>query len=482
MIVSSEAPQNTDEFLAHVRPHVSRRPCAEGEVGLARAPAVADVMGGIAEDSGGLVLTAALPASYCAAAWRIASSGLHVVLAGARREATAASIELSPSRVNAAPPDEGEEDPLLNEVRAADAESLLPACLAVRKCIQSGLIEPLSTGLCVVLRTCFPDDVDFGRPAVQAAAVVDALMRAAGRPCDRIQQARIAASAVAGIVGGGAVRTALTSLAAPANGALLQTQFHPVLQYEARELPPGIVIAAVRTRLERATTFDRIVETRICTEMGRRWIAELQRTDGAADAQAGGPLSTISPTEYVDRFRDRIPTKIAGKTFIARFGSLRGANGELQPNGTYKIRSRAEHHIYENRRAHEFAAGIVRARRTGDLAELIGVGELMYASHWSHSQRCGIGGVETDQFVTCIRQRGSAHGLFGAKVTGGGGGGEMVVLMRNDEQGRAALADAVAEAESLSKRTIRVLSGFLPGAEHYSAKWPAQEIATAAGA
>jgi L-arabinokinase len=117
----------------------------------------------------------------------------------------------------------------------------------------------------------------------------------------------------------------------------------------------------------------------------------------------------------------------------------------------------------------EFVSALVRARRTMSIDTLRDAGELMYASHWSHSQRCGIGGVETDRIVTAIRKQGIPMGLFGAKVTGGGAGGELVVLMRDDEVARNALSAAIREAQNLSNKAIHTFRGALPGAEYYTA-------------
>jgi len=444
-------------------------------MGMARAPAVADVMGGLAEDTGGLVLTAALPVSFLAAAWPVDGETVHLEFTGDGGDGIEIDIPLRELRMPAV---EGDGDPIGQAVRAARAEKLAPACLAVRQALSDGLIPGLDGGLSILVQSDVPGDVEFGRSTCLATAVIHALCGALGVSADRFAKARAASRAVAPLTGSGTVRIAIAALSAGGSGSLVQTQFHPTPHCEARDLPAGITVVAARTRLERPTTFDRMIETRVCTEMGHRFITELKKEDGAAGEQLAAPLAAISPTEYVDRFRDRVPTKVTGKTFVAKFGGLRGANGELSPGGIYKIRSRAEHHIYENRRANEFSACLVRARRTGDLNELIKAGELMYASHWSHSQRCGIGGVETDQFVNCVRQRGAAAGLFGAKVTGGGNGGELVVLMRDDERARAALAEAVAHAEELSKRKILVLHGGVPGAEHFQA--PALEGAEAA--
>jgi L-arabinokinase len=91
----------------------------------------------------------------------------------------------------------------------------------------------------------------------------------------------------------------------------------------------------------------------------------------------------------------------------------------------------------------------------------------MYASHWSYSQRCGIGGAEADRITQSVRRRGPADGLYGAKVTGGGAGGEVIVLMKSDERARTALAEAMQEAAQSINRPIDIHEGSLCGAEAY---------------
>jgi len=165
-----------------------------------------------------------------------------------------------------------------------------------------------------------------------------------------------------------------------------------------------------------------------------------------------------------------MPSKITRKAFMERFGTLRGLeDGDVNPKGIYKIRSRTEHHIYENRRVHDFVTSINRARRADATHSLSAAGELMYASHWSHSQRCGIGGVETDRLANAIRRHGPAAGLFGAKVTAGGEGGEMVLLMHRHQDAHSALEQVVSKERAETRQPIRVYDGALPGAESFQA-------------
>ncbi len=453
-------------FLRRVQDALANRPALGGGVGIARAPAVVDVMGGIGEDTGSLVLTATAARSFCVGAWSVA--GDKVTVSFIADDADVAPAEVGLPRSMFAATDEAAGN-ILDHCRSHDAADLAPALLTLHRALAAGVIPPLDQGLHLVVHTDFPPAADLGRHHVHAAAVIDALCRLYDLELDRLDRSRICAEAIEPIDGLYHLRKIVSALCGPANGSLLQLRFQENALCEMLEMPPGVVIKTIATRLERPTTRHRLIETRTCAEMGHCVIRAIQRQDGMAPERAAGRLSAITPAEYVERYRDRMPSKITRKAFIEQFGTLRGLDGggEVNPKDIYKIRSRAEHHIYENRRVHEFATHLVRARRNDAMTALVAAGELMYASHWSHSQRCGIGGVEPDRLVSFIRAHGPDAGLFGAKVTAGGQGGEMVVLMRNDEQAEAALADAVAKAEAASEQQVHIFGGSLPGAESF---------------
>ena len=454
-------------FYEICRRILTSHPCAEGSVAVASSPGSADVMGGIVEESGSLVLTTTLATAINAAAWQIAGDEVRILFAGvaapgASHNGDVLSLHLPLSAFDPAATDSA-------GVRArcaqAGADWAVPTCLTIRQAIADRLIPMPSGGLAIFLQSDFPAEVDLGKHWVQAAASLEAICRLFQVQADPLQKSRVCAEAVLPLTGLFNLRTPMTALCGPPEGALLQLLFYPQAMCQVLELPPGIIIMAAATRLSRPTTSQRLIETRVCAEMGRCLIAQMQQADGARIDPAAARLAAVTPVEYVERYRDRLPPKMTGQAFMRRFGTLRGLDGEPNPEATYKIRSRAEHHIYENRRAHEFATGIARARRTSSLESLIHAGELMYASHWSHSQRCGIGGVEADRLVSAIRAHGAKAGLFGAKVTAGGQGGELVVLMRDDPRAHDALAEAVARSERASQRPINTFRGPVPGAE-----------------
>ena len=109
-----------------------------------------------------------------------------------------------------------------------------------------------------------------------------------------------------------------------------------------------------------------------------------------------------------------------------------GSRHSRDPSRTYAIRTPTAHPIHEHERVDEWAQQL-RSTQSPDAARL---GSLMYESHASYSA-CGLGSDGTDALVALARESGVARGIYGAKITGGGSGGTVAVL------GRAEAAETV---------------------------------------
>lgn len=436
----------------------------KGRIVLTQAPGAVDVMGGICEDRGSLVLTTTLPLSIKGVLWESGGSDVRFRWHPDGNGAEAREFAIPLSTLG-----NGENDGLIDQCRKGQADWAVSPCLVLHRALAEEVLPRPATGFTILLQSDFPSDADFGSLCATTTAVLDGLCKLYGKEIDPLRRATLASEAAMPMSGLRRVRAAMTAYRAAGDGSLLQMRFRPQPLCEPLALPTGVVITTVRTRLSRPTTLERMLETRLCAEMGERMILDLRQRDGQGPDLAHASLAAITPVDYVERYRNRLPQKITGKAFAAAFGGVRGLGGEANGKAVYKVRSRLEHHIYENKRVHEFVTLIGRARRMEADDALIQAGELMYASHWSHSQRCGIGGAEADRITQAIRQRGPSDGLYGAKVTGGGAGGEVVVLMRNDEKARSALAEAMRAAGTATKRSIEIYPGSLAGAESFKA-------------
>jgi len=429
-----------------------------GEATVARrGPAVADVMGGICENGGSLVVTAALDLFVRTCGWPIESRSLQLRMHDVSQAQSGPSdFEIPHSAFKGPVLD------LIGRCRQAGADWAVSICLALYAAVAAGEISLGESGVAVVLFSEIPQAVDFGRPCVCAAIVLDALRALRGGPRDAARLATLAAAGGTEVVGISRMRIPLTSLCAEEGGALFQIRTRPKVEFKPFALPAGLTIRALRTVLDRPTTRDRLIEAARCGELGARIIGDLRREDGL-NVDDSFCLAAISPEDWVERYRDRMPSRSNRAFSVATFSTVRGLPDGNGAVNLVKVRSRTEHHIYENDRAWKFVNAMSRADRVRTGEQMTGVSHLVCSSHWSHSQRCGIGGVEVDRISKGVRALGPAAGLFGAKVTGGGAGGEMVALMQDVEPAHRALRAAVEAAEQKSQKPVQVYALYSGG-------------------
>jgi len=467
---------DVDRFRRRLRPAQSGQP-----VWVAGSPAAVDCMGGLGEWSGSMLLTATLRTAACAAAQLRDDHQFEVHLhrGGQPLDPAVSPLRLSMAAVLAhvAEPTNGRD--LWSQSPASLHEFLRPI-FAVLGALASEPARRIAGGVTLEIDLTDAYSPLTGGSASVASATLAALSAATHRiDEDRANLTRyLERIAAAPDVDFGGMRLLLTGMIGPKQG-LLQWRRQPQHHTSQVELPAGVMLAAIETYPLRPIRRERVAESHIAAAMGLRIIQDLMRHDGANAESSGANLINITPQEYVERFRNRLPAKITGQAFMDRYGASPDVQ-RLDPVAIYKPRSRAEHHIYENQRVHEFESHLRSARRNADEKSLPVAGELMFASHWSHSQRCGLGSVETDAVSQWVRQRGPAQGFYGAKLASGWSGGLMVVLMADTPSAHAGLAEISKQAEQRFRTPFRVHMGSDAGAALTGAQ-PLDGTAGAAG-
>ncbi|MBS1796221.1 MAG: GHMP kinase [Acidobacteria bacterium] len=200
--------------------------------------------------------------------------------------------------------------------------------------------------------------------------------------------------------------------------------------------------------------------------MGYRMIVELAglkvsnenglRIDG--DRWRGYPAN-ITPAGFEANFRDKIPLEMTGAEFLAKYGGITDTVTRVDPERTYAVLHPLAHPIYEHARVRRFAELL-----GGEIDEriLIELGDLMGGSHRSYSA-CGLGSDGTDLLVELVEKTGG--GLYGAKITGGGSGGTVAVIGRAGAE--AAIARVAAEYRRQTGHDPYIFRGSSPGAARF---------------
>jgi len=397
---------------------------------LARAPGRLDVMGGIADYSGSLVLQLPLDVSALALV-QPRTDGQVVVISRATE--------------------------LKNHFRAQFAASALVGEYAtVRRYMQrqpqmswaaymAGVLPVLAReadlyfphGVTIVVDSSVP----LGKGVSSSAAVEVATMRAilamANYPCAGRTLAiwsQIVENQIVGAPCG--IMDQMTAACGRAN-QLLALRCQPAELLAPVVIPADLMVWGIDSGVRHAVSGADYGSVRVGAFMGYRIIADLTQTavtitDGRAviaDGRWGGYLANLTPSEFVQSYADALPVQLSGADFIARYGATSDAITTIDPQRIYAVRQPTYHPIAEHHRVRTFEQLLAADTAHNQVAELLG--ELMYQSHASYSA-CGLGSAATDAIVAAVRSLGSAHGLFGAKITGGGSGGTVAVLGRPD--------------------------------------------------
>ena len=210
--------------------------------------------------------------------------------------------------------------------------------------------------------------------------------------------------------------------------------FHPI------DIPNAITLAGIDTGIPVSLADEAYGTARAAMFMGYSIIAlasgatvrdlELAReTQDWSALPYQGYIANINPSEFEDRFLSILPDTISGQEFFKKYQTSIDIISFIDRDQIYHVLKCTRHPVYENFRAKLFAQ-IVKNYTTefqNYSNRLNLMGELMYQSHQSYSD-CGLSHPEADALIAHIKELGAKQGLYGARITGRGGGGTVCVL------------------------------------------------------
>ena len=457
--------EDLDAFTAQLRAERATWFDDDRPVTIARAPGRLDVMGGIADYTGSLVLEATLDCGLCVAAQPRRDQAVRVCSPGFDGASNDCLWPLStlyesdgrlvrPERFSA----------YFDSIDCAWAKYVAGVFYVL---LETGRCEHFGGGATLVVHSTIPPGAGVSSSAALEVATCQALTGLLGITLTPLDAAKICQRAENLIVGAPCgIMDQITCLVGEP-GTLLQLKCQPHEIIGPLEMPAGLMVIGIDSGVCHSIRNDRYVDTRVAAFMGHRIIREILSPGDNGNDPTSGYLANLTPSEYVEHLRDRLPTKLTGERFVKRFGQSADSCTTVCTKKTYKVRSRTEHHIYENARVHQFAERLSRGRRTGRREPLVEAGQLMYASHWSYGQRCGLSCIETDLLVNLLRKEGERAGVLGAKITGGGSGGTVAVLLDDTPESHSAVQRAIGAYTEKTDRKARIFSGSSTGAHHF---------------
>jgi len=396
---------------------------------VARAPGRLDCMGGIADYSGSLVCELPLAEAALVAVQKREDDRLIVHSANAASEGLAATVELSSAELRKRKrfkPYDALQRQLATDPSAAWAAYLVGAFPVLQT-------EGATAGFAGGANIAVASDVPLGAGVSSSAAIEVAAMRAVCGAYDieleGLELARLCQLVENRLVGAPCgIMDQMTS-ALGANDSLLVILCQPHRVLANLQIPPGWKFFGINSKVKHAVGGSKYTDTRTAAFMGHKIVAaqmQRARVTPAEYVPLGDYLCNLSPREFGALYRDLLPTKMTGAEFLKRYGDTVDPITSPDPAKTYQVRTRTEHPIFENARVQQFIQDLGISYRTLSTVSAKDAGELMYGSHWSYGNRCGMGSPETDVIVKLVKERGG--NLLGAKITGGGSGGTVAVL------------------------------------------------------
>ncbi|HEV8131627.1 MAG TPA: galactokinase family protein [Acidobacteriota bacterium] len=407
----------------------------EAELVVTRAPGRLDVMGGIADYSGSLVLQLPLQQATLVALQRDPSRRLTIIsLLEDSSQKLAFEMSLAEWETADGPIDYDIarsrflSDParhwaayvagvFLVLMRERDIRFLQGARILIASQVPQGKGVSSSASLEVAVMQ-----------AVAAAFEVRMEAREMALLCQRAEN--LVAGAPCGVM------DQMTSVCGQAN-CLLALLCQPAELCGMIVIPDQIAFWGLDSGVRHAVSGADYGSVRVGTFMGYRILADLAgfkvretstETVQIDDPRWSGYLANVMPSEFEQTYAAHLPERISGADFLSSYRGTTDPVTRVAPDRSYAVRVPTAHAIYEHNRVRLFIE-LVDAGVTERRMKLLG--ELMYQSHSSYSA-CGLGSARTDRLVQLVRQAGAAQGLYGAKITGGGSGGTVAVLGRRD--------------------------------------------------
>jgi galactokinase len=163
-------------------------------------------------------------------------------------------------------------------------------------------------------------------------------------------------------------------------------------------------------------------------------LAEARANNNFSSLPFAGYLCNIPVTEFENSIIQNLPASLSGKDFLKEYEISIDQVTHIIPDKIYSIRQSVSHPVYEHARVTRFKNLLLSLNNVSALAERISIlkdmGSLMFQAHESYSL-CGLGSDRTDEIISLAE---NMNGIYGAKITGGGNGGTVCLLA--DEAGR----------------------------------------------
>ena len=438
---------------------------SEKELIVSRAPGRLDVMGGIADYSGSLVLQLPIQAAVHVALQRNESQRIRIASLPDDPGSPARVFEMDLAEIRQFRDYESAQARFAGDSEghwAAYVAGTLLVLIREKNCV-------FDDGISILIKSAVPEGKGVSSSAALEVASMQALAAAYEVELCSRELALLCQQAENLVVGAPCgVMDQMTASCGEANH-LLELLCQPADLQGVVPFPEELEVWGLDSGIRHSITGSDYRTVRTAAFMGYRIIADraglkVRAVESPGHVQIDDPkwkgyLANFTPEEFESEYAAIVPARMSGAEFLKLYGGITDGVTEVDPGKDYPVLAATRHPVYENARVKSFAE-ILRGGQAVDHTAVLG--DLMYQSHESYSQ-CGLGSEGTDWIVELVK-RSAGGDLYGAKITGGGSGGTVAILGRRGSEEIKTIAARYRE-EIGYKPTI--ISGSSPGANSF---------------
>jgi L-arabinokinase len=431
---------------------------------VTRAPGRLDVMGGIADYSGSLVLQLPIRNATHVALQKSDHPKARLLSLGSRSEKRFVEIDLTEFQ-------NGKNEPIAyTDARKRFSDSFdhwvsyaVGAFLVLMR--EKGC--EFSTGAAILIQSNVPEGKGVSSSAALEVAVMQAINVAYGIGLNAQEIARLCQK-VENLIAGApcGIMDQMTSACGQEN-QLLELLCQPDILNGSLRLPSGLELWGIDSGVRHSVGGSDYGTVRTAAFMGYRMIADSAGLEVSSTNTTGkvniedprwhGYLANLTPSEFENYFASKLPERITGEEFLKSYKGITDHVTHVNPADVYPVASATRHPVYEKARVTSFAETL---KNWPGMSAAPALGNLMFESHQSYSV-CGLGSEATDLLVSLVRES-ADQGLYGARITGGGSGGTVAVLGRAGA--KSAIEDITRQFNERTGYQPIVFSGSSPGA------------------
>lgn len=227
---------------------------------------------------------------------------------------------------------------------------------------------------------------------------------------------------------------------------LLPIVCQPDIIHEPIPFPKDVFVMGIDSGVEHSVNGNDYGKVRTAAFMGYSIMANFEGVDTRKikefkreELPFGGYLCNVRVPYYNANFNKILPKIVSGKDFIKQYGDIFDDITSINPDVKYPLLNATRHAVFENNRVEKFQKAFLSVEKT--MSKKIPyklMGSYMDESNMSYNA-CGLGSEKTEELVQ-MAYLARNKGIYGAKITGGGSGGTVAILCVG-EKGKQAVRD-----------------------------------------